>query len=587
MVAPYGLNRLTDRKALIDFLGIETELFDEVLAFVPPPPVGDSARTVEGHIIVLSDLPPFLRHLIPKRNPVRGFRTVWEPYHPKPHYKALARRLDIFFGGFLPGYPHDKAFGYRPRRNILENASVHKGHRHLLSVDLENFFPSITVVDIQQLFERLSVKPEVATLLARFVTIGGTLPLGLPTSPVLSNAVVLPLDIALDALAGTVGAVYSRYSDDISFSSDDALPDLTTLTDIVAEHSFAIAREKTRTSKRGQAHYITGLSISDPKRPHVPRHRKQRLRQELYYATKFGLADHLHQSNSVEGSSFQSEVNRLDGMVKFVAYHEPDLATKLRSQWGAVLIANGARASFVPKNQHQPPFDFFIDEAEMSRGNEKLLAICMVTTQHPVHVADAARQVRLKFINDLWSDGNPQTLIDKGLHFADATQDQRLEYIRKLAVLPVNAYVAYCPYNTPAAYEQTYLRLLTTMLPRRLMAAESKFATLTFEKNSKVSQKAIKQCVEAAHAQLEQSNNRRPLRVDVEFVSKPHFGITAPDFFLGLLGLYLRSQPAAVGKPAPRDRLLFDRLRDKFRVISDLSTGADYTRRDPIMPWNP
>lgn len=48
---------------------------------------------------------------------------MWEPLLGKPGYRTLARRLETFFRIALPGYPHDAVYGYRPGRNIRENAS--------------------------------------------------------------------------------------------------------------------------------------------------------------------------------------------------------------------------------------------------------------------------------------------------------------------------------------------------------------------------------------------------------------------------------------------------------------------------------
>tara|TARA_R110000868_G_scaffold141226_3_gene357521 strand:+ start:1711 stop:2448 length:738 start_codon:yes stop_codon:yes gene_type:complete len=220
--------RVTSRGALITAIGTDEATFDAVLTFEPPRTREEqkTAAHLTAGAIQIADIPIFFRHDIPKRNPHRGHRTVWEPLLAKLEYKALARRLETFLQVTLPGYPHDAVYGYRLGRNIRENAAAHAGHEALLTVDLRDFFPSISRDRIAQLFEMLGIEAEVADLLARFVTIGGGLPLGLPTSPVLSNAVALPLDLACEALAKTTDATYTRYADDLTFSSDRELPDL-------------------------------------------------------------------------------------------------------------------------------------------------------------------------------------------------------------------------------------------------------------------------------------------------------------------------------------------------------------------------
>tara|TARA_R110000868_G_scaffold141226_3_gene357522 strand:+ start:2463 stop:2939 length:477 start_codon:yes stop_codon:yes gene_type:complete len=147
-------------------------------------------------------------------------------------------------------------------------------------------------------------------------------------------------------------------------------------------------------------------------------------------------------------------------------------------------------------------------------------------------------------------------------------------------------YVAFAEYDGPLDYEETYLRLLGAVIERRLKAAESQFAYLYFEKNNKVSAGAIEALVQSAFDRLKARDDRRPAGFGVEMVSKPHLGISAPDFLLGVLGRYLKSKPAAPRKPEPRERLLFERLRDKYRLILDLTTSTEYSRRRPILPWS-
>jgi RNA-directed DNA polymerase len=157
--------------------------------------------------------------------------------------------------------------------------------------------------------------------------------------------------------------------------------------------------------------------------------------------------------------------------------------------------------------------------------------------------------------------------------------------VKRLAAMPFEGYVAFHSYNDPRDYQNTYLRLLGAMITRRLMAAESQFVHLYFEENSKVSQNSVRSLVQTAHEELTRTSNRRPEFCVVEFVSKPNFGMSVPDFLLGVLGNYLQSKSALAGKPEPRDRLMFDRLRDKYRLILDLSTMTEYSRRQPIEPW--
>jgi len=584
MTYPADFRRVTSREALIAVLGIEEAIFDEILAFDAPPSALERKESGAQRILV-TKVPMFFRHDIPKKNRKRGYRTVWEPSAAKLEYKGLARRLETFFHVAMAGYPHDAVFGYRQGRNIRENAAAHAGHAELLTVDLQNFFPSISTDRVRQLFEALEIVPEVAELLAHFVTIGGGLPLGLPTSPVISNAITLPLDIACSALAEEAGATYTRYADDLSFSGDAGLPDLGRIRAAVEAQGFRLAEEKTRRSKRGQAHYVTGLSISDRVRPHVPRTGKHRLRQELYYAEKFGLVDHFRHRGINDGRVIQEQVNRLDGMVRFVAHHEPTLAGRLKTRWRAALKAEGMRPSFTPRGQKRAPFFLFIDEAEFERDGKKILALGMAVSQHGPRLAQEGEKVLNTALADMYMDGSADALRKRGLHFVDATEDLRQAYAKRLVGMPFEGYVAFATYEGPDAYESTYLRLLGAMIERRLKAAESQFAYLYFEQNDKVSVAKVEALVQRVFDRLKAHDDRRPVGFRMAPVAKPHLGISVPDFLLGILGKYLKSKAPAAGKPEPRDRLMFERLRDKYRLILDLDTWTEYSRRRPIQAW--
>lgn len=585
MAFVFDFTRIKNRAALIDTLGTDEVIFQHVLLFEPPPPARERPPRADTPTTII-DIPAFFRHDIPKKNRARGHRTVWEPFLTKNVYKALARRLDNFFSFTYPGYPHHSAFGYRAGRNIKQNAAAHTGHRFRLSVDIENFFPSITREMVASTLRLAGVHDEISDLLARFLTIGDLLPLGLPTSPVISNVIAVPLDEALSQLAEHSGSTYTRYSDDITFSGVNELPDLEIVKDILAKKGFRIATSKTRQSKIGQGHYVTGLSISDPVRPHVPRHKKRSLRQELYYTQKYGLHDHLRRRGMNDDATLQSEINRLDGTIKFVAHHEPGLSTSIKGAWREILVANGLKPSFTPRGLHQAPFHLLVDEAEYKKGGKTILALCIVMTQHVDRIADGTDQVLQKSLNDVWSDGSTEALKRRGLHFTDATEDLKLSYIKELAKMPIEGYVAFCEYDGPGRYEEAYLNLLTRMITRRLMAAESQFAFFYFEQNSKVSTAKITQCVEQAYAELKATNNRRPAAMSVKFIGKPHPALSPPDFLLGLLGRYLASKPPLEGKAEPRERLLFERVRDKYRLILDLTADIEFSRRNPIKPWH-
>lgn len=577
----YDLRRLTKKAHLLNFLELREEIFDAVLAFVP---YDRQSELIAVNGVYTVSGPLFVRHDIPKKNTKRGTRLVWEPLYLKRHYKALGRRLNNFFKEAVPGFPHERSFGYIGRRNIRENAWDHCGHEFLISIDLKDFFPSIKVARITDFLVNTGMDAIVADLLSRFVTIGGTLPLGLPTSPTIANAICLPLDQRLTALARKYQATNSRYADDISFSSDTFLPTLAEITACVEAQGFEIAASKTRRSRCGQAHYVTGLSISDPKQPHAPKEKKRRLRQELYYSNKFGLFDHLHYLGIDDDQVVQREINRLDGLVKFIGYHELRHRARLKNTWDEILQGSGRRPSFEPKNQEGKPFHIHVDEAEYIRPDGmRFLALAMTMSQHQEEIDALTKDVLDSEKADPWAAGRKSVLDKQGLHFSQVSQDLQKTYVERLRPMLFEGYIAMAPLSD-THYEDTYLKLLRFMITRRLMAAESREAFFVFEKNDKVSQTAVKTVVNEAFTFLRTTNNRRPENCSVAFEGKPHFGLCVPDTLLYVLGRYLKAQAREVGD-TNRDELMFERLRDRFKLIFDLSSGKDYSRRREIVPW--
>lgn len=578
------LSLLKNREHLLNALGVSEVLFDQVLNFEPPPdsPPVSSSSTKSVKI----SIPAFFRHRIPKKNKARGYRIAWEAAHLKNDYKALARILNDFLSNKLCYFPHPAVYGYVGGRNIKYNARVHCGHKNLLCADIQDFFPSIARQRIEILFRDTGVDASVSELLSRFVTIDGSLPLGLPTSPVLSNGIFLPADIEFQAFANSLGVTYTRYSDDLSFSGDGELPAPDEIAAILARHGFTMAANKTRTSRRGQAHFVTGLSINDPAGPHVPKDKKHNLRQELYYAHKYGLADHFHRRGISDEDTFQRRVNALDGMVKFVSYHEPLLSSRIKPLWNEILREAGARPSYAPRRDDRASFTVCIDESEFSSPAGPLLCIGLSVSQHQSRLNADTSDVLNGTLGDMWATGNREALNKKGLHFADAHPDLVLAYVKQLQKMPFEGYVCLGKLSESDTYENTYLRLLAAVIRRRLMAAESQLCHFIIEKNEKVSEDKVCRLITSTHAALRDENNRHPKSLHIEFVKKPNLEISVPDFLLGILGRYMSKRASPPDKPESRDRLLFERIRGKYRLILDVDRNKEYSRRNPIRPWD-
>src|SRR5690606_13210514 len=101
-------------------------------------------------------------------------------------------------------------------------------------------------------------------------------------------------------------------------------------------------------------------------RPRIPRKIKKRLRQELYYCTKFGVEDHLE---TIDGTNrfIQSGINRIDGMVRYVSHVEAESWPNLRQYWISLLDDEGLTINYPTFAEPKiKDFVFYVDESQMS-----------------------------------------------------------------------------------------------------------------------------------------------------------------------------------------------------------------------------
>lgn len=148
---------------------------------------------------------------IPKR--AGGMRQICAPDgEGRKLQRVILRRL-------LSRLPvHEAAQGFERGRSIVTNARRHKDRAVVIHIDMKDFFDGTSAKRVDRYFKAIGWNGESRAILIGLVTRKGGLPQGAPTSPKLSNIVNYRLDTRLAALAKKLGAEYSRYADDITFS---------------------------------------------------------------------------------------------------------------------------------------------------------------------------------------------------------------------------------------------------------------------------------------------------------------------------------------------------------------------------------
>ncbi|WP_052702648.1 reverse transcriptase domain-containing protein [Pseudoalteromonas piscicida] len=167
-------------------------------------------------------------------------------------------------------------------KGIVSNAEQHKKKNYLLNIDLQDFFHSVNFGRVQGIFRNtpFNMGKSAATVLAQLCTYNQRLPQGASTSPVLSNLAAASLDKKLVKIAKRHHLTYTRYADDITFSSNKPfstmLVDREILEDgtykyragklidqAVEDSGFKINHSKTRVQHKSQRQEVTGLVVND------------------------------------------------------------------------------------------------------------------------------------------------------------------------------------------------------------------------------------------------------------------------------------------------------------------------------------
>ena len=206
---------------------------------------------------------------------------------PAPDLRLLQQRLSDLLQNCVEEINEaqkrkdDMAHGFKRLRSIITNAKKHHKRRYVFNIDLQDFFPSINFGRIRGFFIKdanFMLHPKVATILAQIACHENALPQGAPCSPVISNLIGHVLDIHLCKLASTSGCTYSRYADDITFSTNkpvfpSEIAKQTSgekhkwepgdkLTAAVLQAGFAINPQKTRMQYRNSRQSVTGLVVN-------------------------------------------------------------------------------------------------------------------------------------------------------------------------------------------------------------------------------------------------------------------------------------------------------------------------------------
>ncbi len=208
--------------------------------------------------------------------------------------------------------------------NIVENAKAHVGKAHILNIDLQDFFPSISAKRVKEVFTSplFEYNEQIANALTLLLTYQGKLPIGAPSSPVISNFICFKLDNDLSNFCETHSFAYSRYADDLTFSSNSLISNeqLQAIIKLIQKNNFTINKKKLRFSCNNKRQTVTGLTVNE--KVNVNRVLLKKIRAMLHDLNKNGIEmaskKHFHISGSITPELQTKFINRLGGYINFV-----------------------------------------------------------------------------------------------------------------------------------------------------------------------------------------------------------------------------------------------------------------------------
>lgn len=371
--------------------------------------------------ILLNCKPSYLTYLLYKTKPENNYNEfeiskknggVRKICAPREELKALQRSLSVLLLDCIDNINTDNkikntlAHGFSREKSIITNAEMHRCQKNVLNIDLKNFFGEFNFGRVRGFFlnnHNFSLSLDVATTIAQIACYDNELPQGSPCSPVITNLITHILDIRLARLAKKHSCTYTRYADDITFSTRKKMfPE-----EIMAEPSpnvyipsielknkieragFRINDNKTRIQYKDSRQDVTGLIVN----------KKIGIKKEYRQLTKAmcnSLFHHGKYTKVIDDTHIVGSINELEGRLNFIDYvdyhnrinHPEKLSIYYQhKKWGL-----NTKKLLTGRETTLSKFMFY----KYFVGNEKATILCEGKTDN-VYIKAALRQLAMHY----------------------------------------------------------------------------------------------------------------------------------------------------------------------------------------------
>jgi RNA-directed DNA polymerase len=281
----------------------EPEIIDKFWALKSTRDISDLLELKHSvlmfHVFKFPPAKKYTTFAIPKKS--GGVREIRAPIS---QIKIIQQKLNLVLRAVFR--PKPCVHGFRLGKDIVSNAREHTNKKYVLNVDLKDFFPSINFAKVIGMFKAYpyNFDKDMAILLSRICCDEYDFPQGAPTSPIISNMICARMDSELKRLAQQLKCWYSRYGDDLTFSTSrgpfprelafyasSGVPDGVEvggrLKALIESNGFFINERKVRLQEATSRQEVTGLIVNN--RPNIDRRYRRQIRAMLHAWKKYGL----------------------------------------------------------------------------------------------------------------------------------------------------------------------------------------------------------------------------------------------------------------------------------------------------------
>jgi RNA-directed DNA polymerase len=275
--------------------------------------------------------PVYTKFTIPKKS--GGFRIIQAP---DKNLKRIQKKLSFVLNDLY--IPNGNSHGFvkkskKTSYHTLSNAKAHVGKNFVWNIDITDFFSSIPTAAVAANLMEPPFKfvAEKAKYIALLICYKKQLPTGSPCSPIVSNIVCNSLDKKMQSWVNELNKtdenlqlVFTRYADDITFSSSDQLSNIQKqeVYGILAEYGFAVNAKKNREQHKMQAQWVTGIKVNE--KPNLDRKYIRNIRAVMHQMKKNGLeestAKYFETTQEVSILDMEKFVNVIKGRIAYLGF---------------------------------------------------------------------------------------------------------------------------------------------------------------------------------------------------------------------------------------------------------------------------